>query len=161
IDPDDRSANPGRTPGGSAGPASDVGNCVAPCQVADALGEAGVSRSAQHHAGSGEESDRSGEAGVVGVVIGRGCLSGRHIQTLTVEPGFKSSGSVPELMTIGEVARQAHVATSTVRYYEGRGLLSADARQSGQRRYRSETLRRLVFIGMLQDIGLTLEEVSG
>jgi DNA-binding transcriptional MerR regulator len=68
---------------------------------------------------------------------------------------------VPELMTIGEVARRAQVATSTIRYYERRGLLSADARQSGQRRYRIETLRRLVFIGMMQDIGLTLDEVSG
>ena len=68
---------------------------------------------------------------------------------------------MPELMTIGDVARRAHVATSTIRYYERRGLLNADARQSGQRRYRVETLRRLVFIGMLQDIGLTLDEVSG
>lgn len=64
-------------------------------------------------------------------------------------------------MTIGEVARRAHVATSIIRYYERRGLLHADARQSGQRRYRTETLRRLVFIGMMQDIGLTLDEVSG
>ena len=64
-------------------------------------------------------------------------------------------------MTIGEVARRAHVATSTIRYYERRGLLSADARQSGQRRYRTGTLRRLVFIGMMQDIGLTLDEVHG
>jgi len=68
---------------------------------------------------------------------------------------------MPELMTIGEVAHRAHVATSTIRYYERRGLLSADARQSGQRRYRIETLRRLVFIGMMQDIGLTLDEVCG
>jgi DNA-binding transcriptional MerR regulator len=68
---------------------------------------------------------------------------------------------MPELMTIGEVAHRAHVATSTVRYYERRGLLTADARQSGQRRYRVETLRRLVFIGMMQDIGLTLDEVDG
>jgi MerR family redox-sensitive transcriptional activator SoxR len=68
---------------------------------------------------------------------------------------------VPELLTIGEVADRAHVATSTVRYYERRGLLSADARQSGQRRYRIQTLRRLVFIGMLQDAGLTLDDVSG
>src|SRR6516164_4428609 len=66
-----------------------------------------------------------------------------------------------DLMTIGEVAHRAHVATSTIRYYERRGLLSADARQSGQRRYRVETLRRLVFIGMMQDIGLTLDEVHG
>jgi DNA-binding transcriptional MerR regulator len=68
---------------------------------------------------------------------------------------------VPELMTIGEVARRARVATSTVRYYERRGLLCADARHSGQRRYRAGTLRRLVFIGMMQDMGLTLDEVSG
>lgn len=64
-------------------------------------------------------------------------------------------------MTIGEVARRARVATSTIRYYERRGLLSADTRQSGQRRYRTATLRRLVFIGMMQDIGLTLDEVDG
>jgi len=64
-------------------------------------------------------------------------------------------------MTIGEVAHRAHVTTSTIRYYERRGLLRADARQSGQRRYKTETLRRLVFIGMMQDIGLTLDEVHG
>jgi DNA-binding transcriptional MerR regulator len=68
---------------------------------------------------------------------------------------------MPELMTIGEVARRAHVATSTVRYYERRGLLDADARQSGQRRYQAGTLRRLVFIGMMQDMGLSLDEVHG
>lgn len=64
-------------------------------------------------------------------------------------------------MTIGEVARRAHVAVSAIRYYERRGLLDADARQSGQRRYRTETLRRLAFIGMMQDFGLTLDEVHG
>ena len=64
-------------------------------------------------------------------------------------------------MTIGEVADLDRVATSTIRYYERRGLLSADERQSGQRRYRTGTLRRLVFIGMMQDIGLTLDEVHG
>jgi MerR family redox-sensitive transcriptional activator SoxR len=68
---------------------------------------------------------------------------------------------VSELMTIGEMARRAGVATSTIRYYERRGLLCADARHSGQRRYRAGTLRRLVFIGMMQDMGLTLDEVSG
>jgi DNA-binding transcriptional MerR regulator len=66
-----------------------------------------------------------------------------------------------ELMTIGEVANRANVATSTIRYYERRGLLTADARQSGQRRYRTETLRRLVFIGMLQDAGLALDDIEG
>jgi DNA-binding transcriptional MerR regulator len=66
-----------------------------------------------------------------------------------------------QLLSIGEVADRAHVPTSTIRYYERRGLLPADARQSGQRRYRMETLRRLVFIGMLQDAGLTLDDIEG
>jgi len=81
---------------------------------------------------------------------------------LTVEPDFKSSGNVPEpLLTIGEVAERAHVTTSTIRYYERRGLLTADARQSGQRRYHLVTLRQLVFIGMLQDAGLALDDIDG
>jgi DNA-binding transcriptional MerR regulator len=64
-------------------------------------------------------------------------------------------------LTIGEVANRAGIATSAVRYYERRGLLVADARASGQRRYREDTLRRLVFIGMLQDAGLSLDEIAG
>ena len=83
--------------------------------------------------------------------------------TLTVEPGFKSTAPMPhdDLMTIGELARRAGVAPSAVRYYERRGLLAADARQSGQRRYRSASLRLLVFIGMLQDSGLSLDDIDG
>lgn len=64
-------------------------------------------------------------------------------------------------MTIGDLAERAGVATSAIRYYERRGLLAADARQSGQRRYRDESLRRLVFIGMLQDAGLSLDDIEG
>jgi MerR family redox-sensitive transcriptional activator SoxR len=65
------------------------------------------------------------------------------------------------MLTIGEVAQRAGVATSTVRFYERRGLLTADARRSGQRRYRAATLRRLVFVGMLQDAGLSLDDIRG
>jgi DNA-binding transcriptional MerR regulator len=64
-------------------------------------------------------------------------------------------------LTIGEVARRAGVATSAVRFYERQGLLQPDDRRSGQRRYRGETLRRLVFIGMLQDAGLSLDDIAG
>ena len=66
-----------------------------------------------------------------------------------------------DLMPIGEVARRAGVATSAVRYYERRGLLAPDGRWSGQRRYSMTTLRRLVFIGMLQDAGLGLDDIAG
>jgi DNA-binding transcriptional MerR regulator len=64
------------------------------------------------------------------------------------------------LQTIGTVARRAGLATSAVRYYERRGLLRADRRESGQRRYGEAAARRLVFIGMLQDAGLTLDEIA-
>jgi DNA-binding transcriptional MerR regulator len=95
------------------------------------------------------------------VVIGRYPLL-LDVLTLTVEPDFKSSGYVPEsLLTIGEVAERAGVATSTIRYYERLNLLVADTRKSGQRRYRIATLRRLVFIGMLQDAGLALVDIAG
>ena len=81
--------------------------------------------------------------------------------TLTVELRFKSSGHMPEsMLTIGEVAERAGVSTSAIRFYERRGLLAADARQSGQRRYHEATLRRLVFIGMLQDAGLALDDIE-
>ena len=98
---------------------------------------------------------------MVCMVVGGGGVVD-HAPTLTVEPDFKSSGDVRQsLLTIGEVARRARVTTSTIRYYERRGLLAADARTSGQRRYRDATLRRLVFIGMLQDAGLALDDIDG
>ena len=66
-----------------------------------------------------------------------------------------------DLVTIGELARRAGIATSTVRYYERRGLVRPDARRSGQRRYRESTVRLVVFIGMLKDAGLSLEDIDG
>ena len=64
-------------------------------------------------------------------------------------------------LTIGDLARRAGVPTSTVRYYERRGLMAPDEWESGQRRYCEASLRRLVFIGMLQDAGLSLDDIAG
>ena len=64
------------------------------------------------------------------------------------------------LLTIGEVARRAGIATSAIRYYERRGLLRAAARVSGQRRYSEKDLRKVVFVGLLQDAGLTLDDID-
>jgi DNA-binding transcriptional MerR regulator len=59
------------------------------------------------------------------------------------------------------VAELLGVATSTLRYYDRRGLATPDGRVGGQRRYGRATVRRLVFIQMLQDAGLTLDEIEG
>jgi DNA-binding transcriptional MerR regulator len=66
-----------------------------------------------------------------------------------------------QLLPIGEVAARVGVATSAVRFYERRGLLEPATRVSGQRRYGVDALRRLVFIGMLQDAGLSLDDIEG
>jgi MerR family redox-sensitive transcriptional activator SoxR len=71
------------------------------------------------------------------------------------------TGDDDDLFTIGELARRAGEATSAIRYYERRGLLIADERRSGQRRYGTAGERRLVFIGMLQDAGLSLDDIEG
>ncbi|MFL5734873.1 MAG: MerR family transcriptional regulator [Chloroflexia bacterium] len=61
-------------------------------------------------------------------------------------------------MTIGEVARQAGVRTSALRYYESIGLLPRAARVSGQRRYDGTVLQRLAIIQLAKEAGFTIEE---
>jgi MerR family transcriptional regulator, redox-sensitive transcriptional activator SoxR len=66
---------------------------------------------------------------------------------------------LPEL-TIGEVARRAGVATSSIRYYERIELLPEPERMGGQRRYRADVLGKLGFIGVAQSAGFKLSEIK-
>ena len=63
-------------------------------------------------------------------------------------------------ITIGELAGRSGVATSALRFYESRGLISADRTSGNQRRYARATLRRVAFIHAAREIGLTLDEVA-
>jgi len=65
----------------------------------------------------------------------------------------------PEL-TIGQVARRAGVATSSIRYYERIGLLPQPDREGGQRRYDADVLGKLGFIGVAQSAGFKLREIK-
>lgn len=62
-------------------------------------------------------------------------------------------------MRIGEVARQSGVSASTLRYYEGIGLIPAPVRVSGQRRYNADIFRVLRTIQAAQRAGFTLSEI--
>lgn len=62
-------------------------------------------------------------------------------------------------LTIGEVARQAGVRPSTLRYYESIGLIPEPVRISGQRRYDAGVLQRLEIIHTAQQAGFTLAEL--
>ncbi|MDT5225408.1 MAG: hypothetical protein QOG19_2815 [Mycobacterium sp.] len=63
-------------------------------------------------------------------------------------------------LTIGEVARQAGIAATTLRYYEQVGLVPAPARQGGQRRYDSSVLTRLEVVRLCKSAGFTLDEIQ-
>ena len=63
--------------------------------------------------------------------------------------------------SIGDLAEAAGVATSTVRYYERRGLLSPLRRAKGDyRQYDEGSLIRLRFIRAAQDSGFTLADIT-
>jgi MerR family redox-sensitive transcriptional activator SoxR len=68
--------------------------------------------------------------------------------------------AMAELLTIGEVARRSAVASSALRFYEERGLISSERAGLGHRRYPRTVLRRIAFIVFAQRVGLTLKEIS-
>jgi MerR family transcriptional regulator, redox-sensitive transcriptional activator SoxR len=65
-----------------------------------------------------------------------------------------------QLFGIGEIARRAGVATSTIRYYELIGLLPPSMRVNTKRRYDVSILQRLNVIRMGQNAGLTIAEIQ-
>ncbi len=63
-------------------------------------------------------------------------------------------------LTIGEVASRAGIATSAVRYYESLGLIEAHRTAGNQRRYARSTLRRIAFIRVAQQVGVSLSRIQ-
>ena len=61
-------------------------------------------------------------------------------------------------LSIGQVARQAGLRTSAIRYYESVALLPEPERDRGQRRYGADTLRRLRVIDVAKRAGFSLDE---
>ena len=65
----------------------------------------------------------------------------------------------PVLMTIGQLSAETGVPTSTIRFWDRKGLLTPALRQSGQRRYTAEAVRGVVMLRLLQEVGLTLADI--
>ena len=63
-------------------------------------------------------------------------------------------------LTIGELARRTQVAPSALRYYEELGLLSAEARIAGQRRYSPAAVDQVGVILFLRDVGFSLAQMK-
>jgi MerR family transcriptional regulator, redox-sensitive transcriptional activator SoxR len=63
-------------------------------------------------------------------------------------------------MKIGELARQAGLRPSAIRYYERAGLLPVARRRGAHRVYGPEALERLQLVRAAQLLGFTLNEVA-
>src|SRR5689334_23085677 len=64
-----------------------------------------------------------------------------------------------ETLTIGDMAARSGVAPSALRYYEREGLLHAARTGGNQRRYERADLRRIAFIKIAQQVGVSLDEI--
>ena len=62
-------------------------------------------------------------------------------------------------LTIGQLADRSGVAPSALRYYERLGLIHAARTGGNQRRYARTELRRVAFIRISQQVGVSLDEI--
>jgi len=65
-----------------------------------------------------------------------------------------------DLIPIGELATRTGVAVSAIRFYEAKGLIEALRTGGGQRRFLRADIRRVSFILIAQQLGLSLEEIA-
>jgi MerR family transcriptional regulator, redox-sensitive transcriptional activator SoxR len=63
-------------------------------------------------------------------------------------------------LTIGEVARQAGLRSSAIRFYEDIGVLPRPERTHGHRRYSSRVFQQLAFIQLAQAAGFSMAEIQ-
>lgn len=67
-----------------------------------------------------------------------------------------------EILTIGQLAKQAGVGVETLRFYEREGLIAEPERRpsSRYRQYPPQAVRRVRFIRHAKDLGFTLKEIQ-
>jgi MerR family redox-sensitive transcriptional activator SoxR len=63
------------------------------------------------------------------------------------------------MLTIGELAARSGVAASALRFYEDKGLISSVRTGGNQRRYERSQLRRVAFVRVAQQLGVSLAEI--
>lgn len=66
---------------------------------------------------------------------------------------------IPNDLSVGEMARRAGVAVSTLHYYETEGLIESWRTAANHRRYDRRSLRRIAVIRVAQTLGIPLAEI--
>lgn len=65
-----------------------------------------------------------------------------------------------DIITIGELAARTGLSVSAIRFYEGRGLVEPFRSAGNQRRFLRSDIRRLSFIRIAQQLGLSIEGIA-
>ncbi len=65
-----------------------------------------------------------------------------------------------DAIPIGEAAARLQMASSTLRYYDERGLVRPRERLAGRRMYGTDELRRLALLKIFQKLGLPLDTAA-
>ena len=80
---------------------------------------------------------------------------------LDLRVGSKVYGPGVAIYTIGETAERSGFSASTLRYYEGIGLVEPSTRTAaGYRLYDDHALSRLQFVARAKQLGCSLEEIT-
>ena len=65
-----------------------------------------------------------------------------------------------DILTIGELAKRTGVSVSALRFYEEKALIEPFRSNGGQRRFLRSAIRRVSFIKIAQQLGLSIEDIS-
>jgi MerR family transcriptional regulator, redox-sensitive transcriptional activator SoxR len=65
-----------------------------------------------------------------------------------------------EWLTIGALSERTGVATSALRFYEKQGLIRSIRSEGNQRRYHRDVIRRVSFIRIAKEVGLSLDDIG-
>ena len=68
--------------------------------------------------------------------------------------------TVPNDLSVGDMAKRAGVAVSALHYYEAEGLIKSWRTPANHRRYDRRELRRVAIIRVAQTLGIPLAEVK-
>jgi MerR family redox-sensitive transcriptional activator SoxR len=65
-----------------------------------------------------------------------------------------------DAISIGDLARRTGVSVSAIRFYEEKGLIEARRTVGGQRRFLRSDIRRISFIRIAQQVGLSIDLIE-
>lgn len=65
-----------------------------------------------------------------------------------------------DVVSIGDLARRTGMSVSAIRFYEARGLVEPFRSSGGQRRFLRADIRRLSFVRIAQQLGLSIEGIA-